>query len=48
LGFCVGGGTKAVHRFHTGDAGTSPLVSVPLDVFFCSIIIFDAHYNGRR
>jgi len=21
LGFCVGGGTAAVHRLHTGDAG---------------------------
>jgi len=24
LGFCVGGGTAAVHRLHTGDAGPSP------------------------
>jgi len=34
LGFCVGGGTAAVNRFHTGDAGSNPRVQVPLEGIF--------------
>jgi len=34
LGFCVGGGTAAVHRLHTGDVGSSTRVRVPLEAFF--------------
>jgi len=34
LAFCVGGGTAAIHRVHTGDAGWSLQVQVPLETTF--------------
>jgi len=34
LGFCVGGGTAAVRRLHTGDVSSSVRVRVPLEAIF--------------
>jgi len=34
LGFCLGGGTAAVHRLHTGDASSNAQVQVPLEAIF--------------
>jgi len=34
LAFCVGGGTAAIHRLHTGDTGWSLRVRVPLETIF--------------
>jgi len=34
LGFCVGGDRAAVHRLHTGDAGSSLQVRIPLEIIF--------------
>jgi len=45
FGFCVGDGTVAVHRLHTGDAGSSPRVRVPLEAIFLFNNFFNAHYN---
>jgi len=34
LVFCVGGGTAAIHGLHTGDAGWSSQIWVPLETIF--------------
>jgi len=34
LGFCVGGGTAAIHKLHTGDVDWSLQVQVPLEANF--------------
>jgi len=45
LGFCVGGCTAAVHRLHTGDAGSSLRVQVTLEANFFSFNNFlNVHY----
>jgi len=34
LAFCVGGGTAAIHRLYTGDAGWSAQVRFSLETIF--------------
>jgi len=47
LGFYVGGGTAAIHRLHSGDAGWNPWVRVPLEAIFFIQYFFNAHYNSE-
>jgi len=45
LGLCVGGGTAAVHRLHTGDVSSSAWVWVPLiEEIFLFNNFSNAHY----
>jgi len=43
LAFCVSGGTAAIHGLHTGDAGWSSRVWVPLETIFLFNNFLNAH-----